>query len=214
MTRKSVPSDAVQFGFDALLTEADSVNRRAAFERECGHLPVNMGEAIPYYRSLIDRHHHAMLAADLDAAMTLRAEAERLATRLNNGEPGICAGPDAPGSVMEARTAAEDGVIPKWGQRGNFVVEVGDMRVQIEMDGLFGIGARFMTWMNFYARALDWDHPFLSETGYHSFMGLHAPLVPGLTPDMFAAKIIAVHVSRTLKGRLLPIAPEHRPQTR
>lgn len=194
-----------QLGFDALLAEADAVNRQAAFEKECGHLPATMDEALPFYRGLIERHHAAMLAGDLDAAMALREEAHNLALRLNDGEPGILAGPDAPGCVLEDRSAAGDGAIPQWGQSGSFTIEVSAMRVRIVMDGLFGIGSQYMPWMNFAAHALDWDKPFLSETGYRSFMGLHAPLAPGLTPDAFAKEVIAAHVGKTLKGRLLPI---------
>jgi len=199
-----------QLGFDALLAEADTINRQAAFEKECGHLPATMDAALPYFSDLIDRHHAAMLAADLETAMALRKEAERLALRLNDGDPGILAGPDAPGCVLATRTAAVEGAIPKWGQCGNFIIEVCTMRVRIEMDGLFGIGARYMPWMNFYARAVDRDRPFLSETGFRSFMGLHAALVPGLTPEAFAREAITAYVGRTLKAKLLPICAEYR----
>lgn len=198
-----------QLGFDALLAEADTTNRQPAFEKACGHLPATMDEAIPYYRDLIDRHHAAMLAGDLDAVMALRGEAHNLALRLNGGEPGILAGPDAPGCVLEERTTAPENTIPQWGQRGRFIIETHGMRVRIDMDGLFGIGACYMTWMNFSARAVDRDKPFLSETGYRSFMGLPAALVPGLTPDAFAAEVIAAHVSRALKDKLVSIRPEY-----
>lgn len=194
-----------QLGFDALLAEADTINRQAAFEKQYGHLPDRMEEALSFYRGLIDRHHEAMLTADLDIVMVLRKDAHSLALRLNRGEPGIIAGPDAPGCVLEDRTAAENGAVPKWGQRGSFIIEVGTMRVRIDMDGIFGISAQYMPWMNFSVRAVDWDKPFLSETGYRSFMGLHAALVPGLTPDTFAKEVITAHVQKTLKGKLFNI---------
>lgn len=212
MTRKPAHADTAQLGFDDILAEAETINRHAAFERECGHLPATMDAALPYFSDLIDQHHAAMLAADLETAMALRKEAERLALRLNGGEPGILAGPDAPGCMLANRTAAVEGTIPKWGQCGRFIIEVCSMRVCIEMDGLFGIGARYMTWMNSYAHAVDWDRPFLSETGFRSFMGLHAELVPGLTPDAFVKEVIAGYVGKALKGRLLPIGPEYHPQ--
>ncbi len=196
-----------QLGFDALLNEAESINRAAALEKAYGHLPATMDEAFPYYFGLIDRHHAAMVAGDLDTVMALRRDAEKLALRLNGGEHGILAGPDAPGCMLADRTAAPDGTIPQWGQSGTFIIKTGTMRVQIDMDGLFGIGARHMTWMNFAARAVDWDKPFLSQTGYRSFMGLHAALVPGLTPDAFACEVIAAHVGKSLKGKLVAIRP-------
>lgn len=59
-----------------------------------------------------------------------------------------------------------------------------------------------MPWMNFSAHVVDWDKPFLPETGYRSFGGLNAPQVPGLTSDIFTARIIEVHIGKHLKGRL------------
>lgn len=201
-----------QLGFDTLLAETDIINRQAAIEKECGHLPATMQAALPFYRGLIERHHAAMLAADLDTVMALRKEAHNMALRLNHGEPGILAGPDAPGCMLEERSAAAGNIVPRWGQAGSFIIEVCAMRVRIDMDGLFGIGAKYMPWLNFSARAIDWDKSFLSETGYRSFMGLYAPLVPGLPPDAFAKEVIAAHVQKELKGKLVRISERFRPQ--
>ena len=46
------------FGFDDMLKE-----------QETAHLPGTMDAAIPFYRNLIERHHAAMLAGDVPAAM-------------------------------------------------------------------------------------------------------------------------------------------------
>lgn len=212
MTRTSSAPHPAQLGFDALLIEAETVNKAAALERAHGHLPGTMEEAIPFYRDLMDRHHAAMLAGDVEAVMALRKDAGNLALRLNNGEPGILAGPDAPGCKLAALTAAADGKVPLWGQNGSFMIETHEIRVRIEMDGIFGIGASYMPWMNFSAHAVDWDRPFISETGYRSFMGLHAALVPGLTADEFARDVIASHIRQTLKGKLRPIDGRCRPE--
>lgn len=56
-------------------------------------------------------------------------------------------------------------------QAGRFLIEVNIMRVRIDMDGIFGIGARFMPWMNVSANAVGWDKPFLSETGPAALWG-------------------------------------------
>ena len=194
-----------QLGFDALLADADNTNRIAALEKQYGKLPGTMEEAVPYFRGLITRHHAAMLAGDLDQIMKLRDEAERLALRLNNGEPGILAGPDAPGCMLASLTLAEEGAVPLWGQGGTFIVEVRSMRVRIELDGLYGIGASYSPWMNFCAHAVDKDKPFLSETGFRSFLGIHADLVPDLTPDAFVIDVIEGYVDRQLKGKLVAI---------
>lgn len=211
MTRRTLTADTAQLGFDSLLIDAETVNRAYRFEKAHSHLPGTTADAVSFYRDLIDRHHAGMLAADLDTVLTLRKEAANLALKLNGGEPGILAGPNAPGCMLEQETAAPPGAVPLWGQIGDFIIKVESMRIHVEMDGMFGICARHTSWMNFSAHAVDWDKPFLSETGYRSFMGLNTPLVLGMTPDQFAAEIIANHVCRELKGRLGRIEPQFRP---
>lgn len=204
------PRDTGQLGFDALLGEADAANAALRFERATGHLPGNYAEAIPFYRNLIEQHHAAMLAANVEAVMGMRQEAHALALRLNGGEPGILAHDDAPGYVLARETAAPEGSVPLWGQDGAFTVDVSGMSVRIEMDGMFGIGSTALFWPGFAARAVDPDAPFLSETGYRSFLGLAAAPVSGMTPDGFACEAIAAHVRRALKGKLLTIEPRYR----
>jgi hypothetical protein len=81
-----------------------------------------MDKAIPFYRLLLRQHHAAMLAANVDEALRLREEAENLALKLNDGEPGILASDDAPGCVLQNRTAAANGAIPLWGRAGDFII--------------------------------------------------------------------------------------------
>ena len=95
-----------QLSFEALLSSADDDNHRRKLDRETGHLPGTMEEALPFFRELLSRHHERMMAADVEAVMALRGEAHRLALRLNGGEPGILAGPDAPGCALARLTAA------------------------------------------------------------------------------------------------------------
>lgn len=210
MKRQPLSAHTDQLGFDSLLIEAEAVNRHAVLEKRFGHLPGTMDEALPPYRDMIKRHHAAMLAGNAETSLQLREEAHDLALRLNNGEPGILARPDAPGCMLEQLTAADDGIVPLWGQTGSFIIEVQGMTVRINMDGIFGIGSQYSSWMNFSAHAVDWNKPFLSETGYRSFMGVQAELVPGLTPDTFASKVINAHVQKGLKGRLRAISPQYR----
>jgi hypothetical protein len=84
------------------------------------------------------------------------------------------------------------------------------MRVRIEMDGMFGIGASSMPWLGFSAHAVELEKPFLSETGYRSFLGVCSPLQAGHTPETFAGEIIAAYVRRECKGKLLSIRLEYR----
>lgn len=200
-----------QLGFDALLENAASDNALRQQERAYAHLPGTMEDALPFYRDLIDRHHAAMIRGDAETVLRLRNDAHDLACKLNNYEPGIIAGDDSPGCVLDALTRAEDGAVPLWGQSGSFIISIGSMRVRIEMDGIFGIGASHMSWLGFSAHAVDLDKPFLSDTGYRSFLGVGGTLVAGFTTDLFAADIINAHVAGELKGRLRPIARQYRP---
>jgi hypothetical protein len=201
-----------QLGFDALLSDAARVNRDRVLERATAHLPDTMEEGIAFYRALISRHHEAMLAADVDCVMALRKEAHNLARRLNGGDAGILADEDAPGCVLAQRTAAQEGTVPFWGQSGLFVITCGAMRVLIAMKGIFGIGASFMYWPGFAAHAVNRERPFLSETGYRSFLGLHAEPAPGLTPDLFCQQVIGQYIRKTLRGRLLAVDPPGGPR--
>lgn len=199
-----------QLGFDALLSAASENNRKRKVERETAHLPGTMAEAIPFYRLLVRQHHAAMLAADVEKAMSLRREAHLLAVRLNDGAPGILAGEDAPGCVLARETAAAPGAVPLWGQEGHFILDVNGMRVRIELEGMFGIGGGFSYWPGFAAYAVDQDRPFLSETGYRSFLGVYADPVPALTPELYVAKVIAGYVARENSGKLRAIEPRYR----
>jgi hypothetical protein len=198
-----------QLGFDELLTSADQANRKRQVERETGHLPSTISEALPFYRGLIERHHAAMLAADEAEAMRLKEEAHMLAKRLNGGAPGILADENAPGCVLEREAAGPAGVIPLWGQRGDFCVTLASMRARIEMDGLFGL-CSFTVWPGMRVHAIDHDRLFLSETGFRSFLGINAELVPNLTPEGFATGVILSYVARQLGNRLVAIGGEHR----
>lgn len=199
-----------QLGFDTLLVDADTENRARKFERETAHLPDTMEEGLRFYRILLRQHHAAMLSAYVGETMRLREEARKLALRLNGGEPGILAHKDTPGHVLERETAAAPDKLPLWGQIGSYVIDVGDLKVHIELDGIFGIGSCAFYWPAFSARAVEFDRPFLSSTGYRSFLGVQVDPVPGLSPDAFTRRVIESFIANELKGRLVPIGRKYR----
>jgi hypothetical protein len=202
-----------QLGFAGLLEAADHENRARAFARETGHLPGSLAEALPFFEGLLEAHHTAMLEISIEEAMRLRGEAHLLAQRLNGGAPGILAGDDAPGRVLARETAAAPESVPLWGQEGSFVVTVCAVPVRIAMEGVFGIGSGFGYWPGFAAHAVDHERPFISETGFRSFLGISLPAVPGELPDAFVARVIETYVARELHGRLPEIAARCRPAT-
>jgi len=77
--------------------------------------------------------------------------------------------------------------------------------VRIEQDGIFGTGALHMTWLPFGAHAVDYEKPFISETGYRCFIGVRADMVPGITLDAFARRMIEAYVAKECKGKLRKI---------
>jgi len=165
-----------------------------------------MDEAATYLRGLIDRHHAAMLAGDVDETRRLRGEAHLLAAKLNGGNFGILT-EDGAGTILERETAAPAGTVPLWGQTGEFIIALSDIDIRIELHGLFGIGATHTYWPGFAAHAMDRERPFISGTGYRSFLGVQAPVMPELTPDRFVTHILSRHIEADLKGRLVRIDP-------
>ncbi|MEJ0038737.1 MAG: hypothetical protein WDO68_22120 [Gammaproteobacteria bacterium] len=199
-----------QLGFDDLLASADEQNRAREFERETAHLPSAMDQAVPFFRSLLGQHHAAMMAGDAERVFELREEARKLALRLNNGKPGIIADENAPGCMLETLTAASLGEVPIWGQAGEFNIEAAGTRVRVVIDGVFGIGSSVSFWHGFAAHCVDANKPFISETGYRSFLGLHAAPMAGMTPDAFVKAALETYKARELKGRLVAIDKKYR----
>lgn len=189
-----------QLSFAALFEEA-------AFEQKTSHLPAAMAEALPFFRRLIERHHAAMIGADFVLAQAINDEAHDLAVKLNHGDPAILADDDSPGSVLENETRAPSGEIPLWGQVGDFIVEGKGMKARIEMEGIFGLAASPIP--GFCAQAIEFDKPFLSETGFRSFLGERARPAKGMLPNEFAAAVIGAYLERR-KARLFNIEDRYR----
>jgi hypothetical protein len=174
----------------------------AAEEVRTSHLPSNIEHAIAYYRDLIQQYHVAILTANFLHAQHLNDDAHDLAVKLNAGQPGIMAHENAPVYVLQRATEGPIGSIPLWGQTGDFVVEPQTgLRVRIKMDGIFGIGADPVP--GFSAHVVDRARPFISATGYRSFLGFGRTLSdPGVTVDVYVCDAIHTHIAGELKGRL------------
>lgn len=198
-----------QLGFDALLQNAAADNQTRVFDRKTAHLPEDWAEAIAYHRTQIAEHHAAMLATDFEAAIAIRKEAHLLATKLNGGRHGILAGKDAPGCFLARKAAAASGKVPLWGQDGAFEINASGMQISVDMGGMFGIGATAMPYLGFSVRAVDTNKPFLSETGYRSFLGVSVEPQQGMTTAGFVRRVIEVHVAQELRGKLVQVDPQY-----
>lgn len=108
-------------------------------------------------------YHAAMLAGDVqaldDADLVYRACVVKLNGGTHFGSAEIQ-------KALEAKFAAVAGQVPEWGQAGEFLLEVEGMRLVVKMcpDSLSNhCGAEL--------RAVDFDKPFVSRTGYrHQYM--------------------------------------------
>ena len=200
-------SAAIQLGFDGLLREAETGNRRHRLDRQTAHLPGDMEGAIRHHRRQIEAYHAAVQALDLAAAEKIGREARLMAVRVNHGEPGILATEDSPGRVISRRRAAKAGAVPRFGQAGRFRIEIAGVPVLIALDGMFGLGG---TPPGFAAHAVDFDRPFISETGFRSFLATFRKLTGGMTTADYVTASIAAQVAGDLKGKLRPIAAEYR----
>ena len=170
-------------------------------EQRTARLPSTLEEAIPVYRGLIDRHHAAMMVGDEATVLKLRNEARDLARKLDPEGNGILAGPDGPGYQLERATTAPEGTIPKWGQTGSYIVDVNGIKIRVEQSGMLGIGSMAMFWPSFEAHAVEYDKPFISETGYRNFMGPRVEVMTGIAPDQFAREVIKGYLRDECKDR-------------
>lgn len=197
-----------QLGFDALLENAAAENATHLFEKETAHLPETMVAAIPFHAAQIKLHHVAMLEGDFDAAIAIREEAHLLASKLNGGRHGIIADENAPGCVLARACRAKPDAPPLWGQEAEFVITLKSTPIAVTLRGMFGIGGCFMPYAGFSVRAMDLTKPFLSKTGYRSFLGVSVPHEMGMTPGIFVRRVLETHLDHELCGNLVPIATD------
>ncbi len=200
---------ALQLAFgDDLFREVEAADRRRRLDRELAHLPGEMEAAVRLHRQQIKQHDAAMRVPDLAAAELINREAHLMAVRVNHGEAGILASRDSPGSVLATRCAARAGRVPLWGQAGRFTITVAGVPVLIAMDGMFGICGGSIP--GFSANAVDRARPFISPTGYRSFLGAHIVLVPGMSPGDYAQQTVDAAVADLPKAKLVAIGEKYR----
>lgn len=179
-----------QMGFDDLLIETDQVNQERAFHKKTAGLPTTWDEAYPFYWELVHEHHRLMMEADVEAVMALREQAYDLAYKLNDGKPGILADENSSGRKLSRETRATAGEVPLWGQAGDFIIEVEGMKICIEMQGIFGICGKHAYWLGFAAHIVDKGKPFITETGYRSFLGIGMEPESNLTTAEIAWRVV------------------------
>jgi hypothetical protein len=179
-----------------------------------------MEAAIKHHRKQIKDYHAAMLAGEWETARRIKIEAHDMAVRVNHGEPGILANRDSPGYVIATRCAATPGKVPSWGQQGRWTVIIeGDftvgrkagtgrwpsVSVRIDLEGMFGLASSWSAFPGFAAHVVDRSKPFISETGFRSFLSGRTDLTPGMTAADFVSRVIADHIRTELRNSLFMV---------
>ena len=151
--------------------ELDQVKARRT---ELRKNPALIQAALPGFLDLLRRFDECMRADNVAGAMLIHEEADKYAADLQGGNPFGMLCLDGAAHLLDKAAAAPDGEIPMWGQRGNFVLQVGLTLIRFEVDGIFGCMDPF----HFSINAVNWDKPFPSETGYRSFFAgvAHVPV--------------------------------------
>ncbi|MFJ7111267.1 KlcB family protein [Pseudomonas sp. NPDC098740] len=132
-----------------------------------------------------EKYHDAVLAGHVEVLDQMESAYGALVYKLN-GETmmGCMADADSAGHVLARAVAARPGQVPRWGQAGEFLLEVEGVRVWVVMtDDMLG---------NHRAcdlHAVDLDKPFISETGYRS-AGLTVTSSLGDTVDQSARRMV------------------------
>lgn len=148
-----------------------------------------------------ERYHDAVIAGDVGALDDAQTAYSAMVYVLNGGTfMGCIADPDSSGNVLGRAVAAPAGQVPRWGRSGEFLLEVGSLRLRVVVgDNMLGNHLPVELW------AVDLDQPFVSETGYRS-SGLTVTSCMGKTVDQ-ALKALVLGILAH-EGRPKPIRPD------
>lgn len=162
------------------MTDTDRENQAA---KVAASLPNEQAALLELAKSTVNDFNHAVVNERISDAKTAISIYEAIVWKLNGGSfLGCAAGENSPGSMVDNYCRAVPGDVPKWGQKGEFVVVVDGMRILVEFEG-FGV----IQSIKFVFHAVDLDKWFISSTGYKCH---YASLEYGLTVDQMATDIL------------------------
>jgi hypothetical protein len=167
-----------------------SAKRDAAAATVAASMPGDRDGLLAVAKECVELYNNAVLDRADFAALVISERYEAVIWKLNGGTFfGSGAGDESAGTIAMRHCQAVPGVVPMWGQQGEFIISVKDIRCWVKYGG--GLGSVLSCHFEF--NALDLDGPFISETGYRShFCGS----VRGLTVDAAAAAIFADFLSK------------------
>jgi hypothetical protein len=114
---------------------------------------------------LLDMFHDAVMASDKIMFDSARLSFIAVIWKMNGGASfGSLAGDNSPGRRVLAHCRAQPGILPKWGQCGDFAIEVDGTRAFVKLENwMAGLSTVHLVFT-----VVDLDKPFISGTGYRS----------------------------------------------
>lgn len=139
------------------------LEERPEFIAAMAALPSDPAELEVRAERVLQLYHDAMLAADVQALDDAHLVHQACVVKLNGGTSHGCASVQ---DALAAKFAAPAGQVPKWGQAGEFLLEVDGIRMVVKMDV-----RNLANHCGAELHAVDFDKPFISRTGYrHQYM--------------------------------------------
>ena len=163
-------------------------------------LPAARDELLALAAKSIEVRHSAILSENETATIEAGRIYEAVCYRLNGDTNfGSSVGPDGGAYVVAMHCRATPGEVPRWGQVGEFVIVVDEMRSIVKFRA--GFGGINAIHLEFYA--MNMHKPYISQTGYRShFSCIHY----GRTVDDVAVWFFREFLK---KGRVM-IEPQYR----
>lgn len=174
------------------------LEERPEFIAAMAALPDEPAELEVRAERVLRLYHDAMLAADVQALDDAHLVHQACVVKLNGGTSRGCA---IVQDTLAAKFAAPAGQVPRWGQAGEFLLEVDGMRLVVKM----GVG-NLANHCGAELHAVDFDKPFISRTGYrHQYMRPAQHV--GRTVDQAVRAEVLEHLAR--EGKAVAIDQEH-----
>ena len=170
--------------------EQRSAARDAAAAAVAASLPADQAGLLDVAKECVQLYNDAVMNRADFAALIIGERHDAIVWKLNGGTYFGChAGDESAGPVVSRHCQAVPGEVPLWGQQGEFMITVTDIRCWVKCGG--GLGSVLRSQFEF--NVVDLDAPFISETGYRChFCGP----VRGKTVVTAATEIFAEFLSK------------------
>lgn len=183
--RSTKPATLRKSRNDTDLATERSAKRDAAAAAVAASMPTDRDGLLAVAKDCVELYNTAVLGRADFAALVISERYEAVIWKLNGGTFfGSGVGDDSAGAIASRYCLAVPGEVPMWGQKGEFLITVKEVRCWVKYGG--GLGSLLNSHFEF--NAVDLDGPFISETGYRSH---HCGVVRGQTVDAAAGAIFA-----------------------